>query len=124
MVPAASPAASRQTCVCFHPDHQRRAVKLTGDHGTRWLWVTSPLPSAPIPRYLNPSGLGSSAARTGWAPQAPQEVPEVQEVLVDAVVRAAGLQVHLEALAGQDDGRGVFIGLQDVLCSGREAGTP
>lgn len=84
--------------------------------------ASTPL-SKPQPRtrtgnwwYLEDLGLGGRPAGAGLAPQAPQEVAHVEKVLVDAVVRAVRLQVHLEALARQDDGRGVLVGLQHVLC--------
>lgn len=76
------------------------------------------------PRYLETLWPRGPAAGAGLAPQAPQEVADVEEVLVEAVVQAVGLQIHLEALARQNDGWGVFIGLQDLLCRGEGGVTP
>lgn len=73
------------------------------------------------PLYLDALGLGRPSVRAALAPQSPQEVADVEQVLVGAVLQAVGLQVHLEALAWQDDGWRVFIGLQDILCSGASA---
>lgn len=90
----------------------------------RLLRVTQPLTtSIPAPLYLDALGLGRPTVRAGLAPQPPQEVADVEQVLVDAVLHTVGFQVYLEALARQNDGRRVFIGLQDVLCSGMRGGT-
>ena len=70
------------------------------------------------PRHLEALGPGGRSAGAGLAPQAAQEVADVEKVLVDALVRALRVQVHLEALARQDDGWGVLIGLQDLLWGG------
>lgn len=84
-------------------------------------WPPSPAPLAKPeqPGYLKAPWLGRPGARAGFAPQAPQEVAQIQKLLVDAGVRAVRFQIHLEALARQDDGRGVLVGLQDVLCRRR-----
>lgn len=66
--------------------------------------------------YLGALRRRGPPAGAGLAPQAPQEVADVEEVLVDAVVQAVRVQVHLEALARQNDGRGVLVGLQDLVC--------
>lgn len=66
--------------------------------------------------YLEALRLGGARTRARLAPQAPQEVAQVEKVLVGAVVHAVSLQVHLEALAWQNDGWGVLVGLQNVLC--------
>lgn len=81
--------------------------------------MTQPLPThIPAPLYLDALRLGRPTVRAGLAPQPPQEVADVEQVLVDAVLHAVSLQVHLETLARQNDGRWVLIGLQDVLCRG------
>lgn len=67
-------------------------------------------------RYLEALRLWGATTRAGLAPQAPQEVAHVEKVLVDAVIEAVCLQVHLEALTWQNDGWGILVGLQDVLC--------
>lgn len=66
--------------------------------------------------YLEALGLRGPSARAGLALQAPQEVAQVEKVLVNAVVQAVSLQVHLEALAWQNNGWGVLVGLQNILC--------
>lgn len=58
------------------------------------------------PAYLKALGWGGPPARAGLAPQAPQEVAQVEEVLGGAGVQTVPLQVHLEALARQNDGGG------------------
>lgn len=70
------------------------------------------------PRHLEALRPGGRSAGARLAPQAAQEVADIEKVLVDALVRALCVQVHLEALARQDDGRGVLVGLQDLLWGG------
>lgn len=118
------------------PGNQRAALALQGPFssaGGQALWeaegaqcsgAPEAAPSHPItqrkhPAYLEALRLGRPGARAGSAAQAPQEVADVQKVLVEAVIWAVGFQIDLEALAWQHDGRGVLVGLQHVLCKQR-----
>lgn len=75
------------------------------------------------PQHLEALGPGGRSAGAGLAPQAAQEVADVEKMLVDALIWVLRVQVHLEALTRQDDGRGVLIGLQDLLWGRRGAVT-